>query len=310
MTQKIMMPPSDSFILPDAIAEAVAAGRLPHATLLVGPSRATMTAARYLAKALLCEDTTCPCGRCSACIRFQAGTQTDFFEVGGESIKTADIEAMQRWLSVRGHSGKKVYTLYGAHQMTGVAANRILKTLEEPQPGVYALLTATARQSVLSTIQSRCTVYPIAEPGVSAHTDVQVIPLLEDAMKETENHSFDGFINKMIKWVQMWLVDGTQALILAAQWQMICEEVSAADSLTLLVEYLRDILHTRVGQSNIRFQDWESHMKRVAPILEVRQWSRAIEIVLDSRQRVESHVATLLNFEQMCIRLREVLPDV
>ncbi|GMA63975.1 hypothetical protein NZD89_01330 [Alicyclobacillus fastidiosus] len=305
-----IIPPSDPLILPASILDALATDRMPHAALLVGTNRATNLAARYIAQVLLCEGESRPCGQCSACIKFHADVQTDFLEVGGQAIKTSEIEAMQRWLPVRAHSGKKVYTLYGADHMTGVAANRILKTLEEPQRGVFALLTALGRQAVLSTIRSRCTIYTITESGAAPHTDPQVVPLLEEATQGAENHSFDGFVEKMIKWTQMWLVDKCPALILAAQWQSYCEEVSPADSLTLLVEYLRDILHTRVGQSSIRFQDWEASIKRIAPILEVKQWTRAIEIVLDSRQRLESHVATLLNFEQMCIRLREVLPDV
>ncbi|WAH37311.1 DNA polymerase III subunit [Alicyclobacillus dauci] len=298
----------NSIHLPTPLRDALTSGRLPHAVLLIGTPTATENTARYIAQTLLCESDTRPCGTCSSCVKFAADVQTDFFQLGGQSIKTAEVEEMQSWLKLRGHTGKKVYALYGAERLTGVAANRMLKTLEEPEEHVYALLTASLRQSVLSTIRSRSFTYTVHDSTSWLDTDHQSIPLLQALMANTENSSFEGFIDKMLKWTEMWVVERQPALILAAKWQSFCDdEISARISLMLLVEWIRDILHVRVGGSNIRFGDWNTQLSRIAPILEVKQWADAMEIVLESRQRLESHVASLLNFEQMCIRLREVL---
>jgi DNA polymerase III subunit delta' len=213
---------------------------------------------------------------------------------------------VQRWLMTRAHGLRKVYLLEGVDSMTGVAANRMLKTLEEPGPNVHAILTASRRQSVLSTIRSRSFIYELTRSGEFASSDHEVVSKFEELFGNSENDTFDGFVEKMIRWTEMWLLEKEPVLILAATWQSYCDQVTATDSLMLLAEWLRDILYFRAGASNGRFRSWEHDIQRIAPILEVEQWTRAVQLVLDSRTRLQSHVASLLNFEQMCIRLREV----
>jgi DNA polymerase-3 subunit delta' len=304
--QHALMSPTE-FDMPESVLDALVHGHLAHASLFIGTADVTEKAVRWLAQAILCEGDVRPCGACSSCIKFLADAHPDFFATSGTKVRTNDVEQLQSWLTVRGHQGKKVYALFGADSMTSVAANRMLKTLEEPEPHVYALLTAVQRHTVLSTIRSRCFTHTIHEKGAWPQADYQVVPFVHEALNPPENSSFDGFIDKMVRWTEMWLVERQPALILATKWQAFCGEISAEDSLTLLVEWLRDILYTRIGQSHIRFRAWESQVSHISPILDVRQWTRAIEIVLDSRQRLQSHVAALLNFEQMCIRLREDL---
>lgn len=50
---------------------------------------------------------------------------------------------------------RKVFLLENAHLMTDAAQNALLKSLEEPLPGVFFLLTAPSRESLLPTIASR-----------------------------------------------------------------------------------------------------------------------------------------------------------
>ncbi|WP_067621238.1 DNA polymerase III subunit [Alicyclobacillus acidiphilus] len=299
--------------LPTSLLEGLVSGRMPHALLLigpVGPASIARVAARSLAQRLLCANGEIslaePCGSCPSCVQFASGTHPDYFEVTDAPIRTGDVEAVQRWLVTKGHSGKKVYLLEGVDTMTGVAANRMLKTLEEPEANVYAILTASRRQTVLSTIRSRAFIYELAAPDAFRSSDHDVIPKLQALLGDTENDSFDGFVEKMIRWTEMWLLEREPTLLLAARWQSYCEQVPATDSLMFLAEWLRDILYSRIGASQRRFRDWENHILRFAPILEVEQWANAVQIVLDSRSRLQSHVVALLNFEQMCIRLREV----
>lgn len=305
-----LLPPQSEIVIPHAMLDLLSGERLPHAVLLVGTEAATRACARYIGQVLLCESNERPCGRCSTCLQFVADVCADFREVGGESIRKGDIESLQGWLAVKGHRSRKVYTLYGADTMTGVAANRILKTLEEPDPGVHAILTAVSRQAVLSTITSRSFTFTVESSEQFLHSDYQVIPLLQAALHPSENDTFDGFIPKMVRWTRMWLVEHMPSLLLAAEWQSICSEVSADSGLMLLVEWLRDILHTRIGQLNIRFRAWAQDIAEFAPMLEVAGWASALDIVLDSRLRLKSNVVALLNFEQMCIRLQGGLSDV
>ena len=53
-------------------------------------------------------------------------------------------------------SARRVFVIEGADAMNDQAANRMLKTLEEPPPFVHLLLLTDRREDVLATIASRC----------------------------------------------------------------------------------------------------------------------------------------------------------
>src|SRR3989344_3409907 len=66
-----------------------------------------------------------------------------------------------------------------AQLLTQEAANAFLKTLEEPPPGNYLVLTAPTRESVLETIASRCQVLDLGTPDLDL-TEKDLKKALED----------------------------------------------------------------------------------------------------------------------------------
>jgi DNA polymerase-3 subunit delta' len=70
--------------------------------------------------------------------------------------------------SARGRA--KVVVLHPAERMNGVAANALLKTLEEPPGAARLVLASTSPDALLPTIRSRCQPVPLAlpEPAVAA----------------------------------------------------------------------------------------------------------------------------------------------
>jgi DNA polymerase-3 subunit delta' len=64
-------------------------------------------------------------------------------------------------------AGRRVFVIEGAERMNDQAANRLLKTLEEPPPWVHLLLIAQDRDAVLPTVASRC--QPVRFDPLSPH---------------------------------------------------------------------------------------------------------------------------------------------
>lgn len=133
--------------------------KIPHAFLLVGKN--TSGAAHYIAKSLICEDDLLACNQCDECHRIDEHNYGDLIYVSGktESIKKASIEYIQQQFAKSSLEGKaKIYILEDIENSSVEAMNSLLKILEEPLDGVYAIFTCQNLSRVLPTIQSRCQV--------------------------------------------------------------------------------------------------------------------------------------------------------
>ncbi len=145
------------------LARAISSGRLSHAYLIVGPPHVgKMTLALDLAAAANCEQASPPCGECSACRRILSGKHPDVqvLEQDPEHKRNIGIDKMhelRRDAFLPPFEGKrKVFVIDGADRLSPEAANCLLKTLEEPPPGVVLLLLAVREADVFLTLSSRC----------------------------------------------------------------------------------------------------------------------------------------------------------
>lgn len=146
----------------ETLSRAVASDTVPHALLFTGPAGIGKTRlALELAKALNCTGPEPPCQRCPHCRQIEAGSHPDVSVVerldGKDSIIIQQVRELREAASLRPFQGRtKVYIIAGAEALTPQAADALLKTLEEPQPQVKLVLTATDADSLPATIISRC----------------------------------------------------------------------------------------------------------------------------------------------------------
>lgn len=135
------------------------AGRPSHAYLFQGPAGAgKRTAARAFAAELLSEGSPDPE---NARARVQRGSHPDLTWVtpsGAHELLVADIDTAVVEAASRTpfESSRRVFVIEAADTMIEPAANRMLKTLEEPAPFVHLVLLTDSPTEVLPTIASRC----------------------------------------------------------------------------------------------------------------------------------------------------------
>jgi DNA polymerase-3 subunit delta' len=164
------------------------AGKLSHAYLVVGPEHVgKMTLALNLAQALNCEAAERPCLKCPACNKIAGRSHADVQTIGllknedGTEAKLISIEQikdMQHDASLPPFEGKhKVFIIENAELLSLDAANRLLKTLEEPLDNVTFILLTVNDKLLPLTVISRCQRLELAPLPLDAETAALVARL-------------------------------------------------------------------------------------------------------------------------------------
>jgi DNA polymerase-3 subunit delta' len=155
-----------------------AAERLPHALLIGAPAGlGKRELARALQASLLCESPRADgfaCARCRGCLLLAAGSHGDAIHVSfglrddgkpRSEIVVDQIRALcERFAQTSARGGWRVAIIDPADALNHSAANALLKTLEEPEPGAMMILVADQMARLPATIRSRCQRIEIALP--------------------------------------------------------------------------------------------------------------------------------------------------
>lgn len=169
MTSLIGQPAAETLL-----ARAVAADRVAHAYLFLGPAGVgKATAARLFAQAVNCavqpaarrEEATwrlAPCGACENCRRIAAGTHPEVMELAPDSPTGQDLsvklaQAIRVNVALRPKlTRRRTYLFPNAEALNEHSGSALLKTLEEPSESAVLVLCAPTPGQVLPTIRSRC----------------------------------------------------------------------------------------------------------------------------------------------------------
>jgi DNA polymerase-3 subunit delta' len=152
------------------LGAALAPGGAPnHAYLFCGPAGSgKRTVARAFAAALLTEGASDPDG---AAVRVEHGAHPDLTWVTPASsagILVGDIDEAVVAGAARTpfESSRRVFVIEDADELNDQAANRMLKTLEEPPSFAHLILLTSRPGEVLPTIASRCQPVRFDAPSV------------------------------------------------------------------------------------------------------------------------------------------------
>lgn len=229
----------------DQAAAALDSGRMGHALLFCGPAMlGKRSVAERLAQRLLCQaaGTQRPCGQCRSCQLYQARSQKDPLEQRPDGslahprghpahpdavfvghawrltpspprqmtiIPVDQVRALSERLATTPQYGAaKVAIIDPAEDMNANAANALLKTLEEPQPGRYLWLVAAEPMRLPATIRSRCQRLEFRLPA----RDEALAWLLEQGHAEAAAAEALGAARGHPGLAHAWLEDGGIAL--------------------------------------------------------------------------------------------------
>jgi len=155
-------------------SRAMRDGSVSHAYLLTGPEGLGKTEfARELGVALVS-----PCGGCGACPdceRARRGLDPDLhvLEREGDQIRVEQVQPLVADLGLRPFSAsRRVWVIPEVEHFNPAAANKLLKSIEEPPSYVVFILVTDRLERVLPTIVSRCQTVefrPVSDEELRAH---------------------------------------------------------------------------------------------------------------------------------------------
>lgn len=315
--------------LQQPLADALARYRS-HALLVQGPAGVgQLELAVKLAQSWLCE-ATAPgqpaCGQCASCKLFASGTHPDFQLLLPEALEAPareslglpfeepdtkagkakpsreiKVEAVRSLLgfaqatSARGKA--KVVVIFPAEALNGVAANALLKTLEEPSGLLRFALASHDSAALLPTIRSRCQPLPLPLPergAALAWLEAQGVKDAAGLLAAT-----GGRPQQALEWAEAGLTD--------AAWQALPKRVARGEVAALsdlappraidaLQRLCHDLLRRSHGQPGQFFAAASlPSPRRAAPLLawdaELRRAARHADHPLNASLWLEALVA-------------------
>lgn len=290
--------------------------RVPHAFLLVGNN--TTIPLTYLAMSLICKETLA-CEKCNDCRKVKENKYSDIIRFDGKenSIKKSNIELIQDNFKKSSLEGKaKIYIIENIEYATKEAMNTLLKMLEEPTEGIYAIFTANNASRVLPTILSRCQVIDIKPDSKEAiieallkeEIDQEAANILArltpsvDAAKELYDERFEYMQLQVINFIEDLYLKRAN-LIINTQINLLKKYKERDDIklfLNMLVLAMKDMFHVK-HSDNIIYCEHLSFFKNIT--VDENQLIKQIEIILETIYTIESNANLLMLMDSMMYRL-------
>lgn len=282
------------------LASSLQSGRTASAYLFDGPPGCgKKTAAFDLAAALLDGP--------EVFSRASRGLHPDvrLFAPSGASFKTEQVETMLAECALRPFEGqRKVFILDRAEELTNAAANKLLKTIEEPPDGMTWVLITTQKTRIPATILSRCQVlrfHPLEEGDLRTVLERE---LSVDARAARDLAALSGGSVRLAAWYQG--ADG-KAQIREAEAFL---EAVASGSLVRKLDWVESVQNERRGLDRLLGVLWvlarerwavarglpsQLRLLREAPAHGGGLAPETLEAVLEALQRCQAALARNAN---------------
>lgn len=169
-------------LIPQSILNIVQHNKIPHAILLEGSN--ALSAANFIAKAVVCLSGTTPCNECSACKKAIDNNHADIIyltpEKSGNPYKIDFIREIRADSYIMPNEAKKkVYIFTDVDKISVQAQNGLLKIIEEPPETVIFIFCCTKKSQLLDTIISRVSYFNCSGKNEASSDDENKIKSVE-----------------------------------------------------------------------------------------------------------------------------------
>ncbi|MCM8814402.1 MAG: DNA polymerase III subunit gamma/tau [Candidatus Omnitrophica bacterium] len=287
-----------------------------------------------------------PCNKCVYCNEIYEGSSMDFLEIDGASNRgIEEVRALREAVALKPAKARyRIYLIDEVHMLTNEAFNALLKTLEEPPEHAKFIFATTAPEKIPATIVSRCQRYdfkPLKFDEISGMIKKVVenegYSIEPEAMKKLIETGYGslrdilGYLDQVIvlaeeKTITLALV--TEVLGIASgesAWEIIkifvdgdikqainylhklvSEGKDITNLLSTIAKKMQMIIWDYYGISSYdedSDRGWIGVFKNVA----VEKFIKAIELVMQTKEKIRYEPLELVLAELLCFNLVETL---
>jgi len=298
--------------------------RIPQALLITGhQGLGKQHLAMQFAYSLLCtqlKGNGLSCGYCDSCLLLDVQTHPDLINIQpeeqGKAIGIDQIRSLITKLTLKPQfEAYRVVTINPAEQMTRSAANAFLKCLEEPTERTVLLLVTDKPGKLPATIVSRCQKLAVPTPdkevGInwlkqqSIKDDPEILlSLAQGAPLLAQQYGNDETLKLRNQCFNAWMNLAKQQdnpVAIAESWQKLAEPSLIVFWMTSwLIDLIKCSYQTNAG--NFYNPDLNQHLKALAQQLDLIGLYKLYDLLLLSRQRLDTPINKQLLFEEILIQ--------
>lgn len=274
------------------------------------------------AKYLLCPNHYTNVEKCDGCNQCKVIDDGNFLEIkiihpDGQWIKKEQLEELQQEFNRKALVGnQKIYIIDGADKLNTASANSILKFLEEPVPGITAILLVDNAYQVMNTIISRCQVLSLKKENNKLKENMDTKTLLayysfhnQEEMEEfLNNGATEDKIASMVEYINFFEKNGYQTIIYKNKpfLEMFNDKKMLYLVFQWFILYYKDVLNDLLGKRLEFFQEYVDDVHKVSERNSVLIICRKLEILLELSENIKFNVNATMLMDKLVIDFMEV----
>lgn len=253
------------------------------------------------AKALLCPKGRTNNKKCDNCNQCQAIDDNNFIELEILDtdelwLKKENIEMLQKDFNFKPIVGKlKVYIIKNAEKIRENIANTLLKFIEEPEPGIVAILVTDNKSKIIDTIISRC----------------QVITLKCDSNNNVDNELMnyeENIILATIKFINYYEKNKLDTLLYSNS--LFHNNLSNRNdyyiAFNVILMYYKEILNYKLNNNFVNFFEYKVYLQDIVNHIKLDNIIKKIDIVLNLKKTIGNNVNLNLLVDKLIIDFSKV----
>ena len=276
-------------------------------------------------KALLCPNHyTCfgKCSDCNLCKRIDDGNFGDLEVIYPDGMwirKEQILNLQKKFASCSMESSMRIYIITEAEKMNAMAANALLKFLEEPEDNILAILMTDNMNQVLPTIISRCRLLSLQPDRLE--TEIEKYPTIKNKtilklslMGLAPSVQFDqvSTIIEFHKYLDIVLnyaiqIPRKRQRLLVDNYNLLLRHIHDKDELERVIDiiilFYKDVLNVKLKRSLEWFECYPMDLKHACRLLSISDCVSKIKVLLDNKPKLRSNVNMNLFMDKLVLEL-------